>query len=211
VDCEQARNLFDAYLDGELSAGLETELHAHRLQCSPCRQALALMEVTGHVIASGAAEPKLKADFGDRLLACLEPTLPKRRSGRTWAIRIGGPLAAAACLAMLVGYLVRPEPQVAGVRQQAEPGAEIGTPAERASVEPTSPGLDAAASALQQTLEDTLRDTRQSSASLRRLGEVTLLEIAETLELEALRESESPDAEWPDEMADEDAVEVEEL
>ena len=39
----------------------------------------------------------------------------------------------------------------------------------------------------------------------------TLLEIAETLELEAQRQSESPDAEWPDEMADEDAVEVEEL
>ena len=208
MDCEQARNLFDAYLDGELSPVLETELHAHRLQCSSCRQALALMEVTGHVIASGAAEPKLKADFGDRLLACLEPALPKRRAGRTWVIRIGGPLAAAACLTLVIGYMIRPEPQVAG---RIDRGAAIDTPAGSARVEPLSPGLDAAASALQQTLEDTLRDTRQSSASLWRLGEVTLLQIAETLELEALRETESPDAEWPDEMADEDAVEVEEL
>ena len=36
ITCQNARQLFDRYLDGELTSSLHTELHAHRLNCSEC-------------------------------------------------------------------------------------------------------------------------------------------------------------------------------
>ena len=44
ITCQHARHLFDSYLDGELSANLQTELHAHRLNCTSCQNELALLE-----------------------------------------------------------------------------------------------------------------------------------------------------------------------
>jgi len=100
--CDQARQLFDAYLDGELSPALETELGAHRVRCPECRQALALLEVTGHVIESDREPVKIRAGFADRLLACMAPVKPhwsrshRLRSG----LYVTGPLAAAAVIAL---------------------------------------------------------------------------------------------------------------
>ncbi|MCP4245420.1 MAG: zf-HC2 domain-containing protein, partial [bacterium] len=119
MNCEQARNLFDAYLDGELSSALETELHAHRLNCADCRQELALMEVAGHVIQSGTDEFTLQPDFTDRLLACVATDVPQPRSRRGLIIRIGVGLAAAACVTVAVARMIGPTPQVA---QFADPG-----------------------------------------------------------------------------------------
>lgn len=189
MNCEQARNLFDAYLDGELSAALETELHAHRLQCSSCRQALALLEVTGHVVASGADEPRLGVEFSDRLLACLEPELPRPHPVRTWTIRLAAPLAAAACLALLIGYLSRPQPRVAGTRDEPDTLPQIVNPA---AAEAPPPGFDVAATTIQQSLERALKETQQSSDALVQFGQMTLLEMAETLEHEAKGDSADP-------------------
>ncbi|RME38576.1 MAG: anti-sigma factor, partial [Planctomycetota bacterium] len=50
--CEDARQLFDAYLDGELSASLRTELKAHCVHCPACRHELAVMELACHLVAS---------------------------------------------------------------------------------------------------------------------------------------------------------------
>ena len=51
ITCQNARDLFDRHLDGELSASLQTELHAHCLQCLSCQNELAMLETCGDVIA----------------------------------------------------------------------------------------------------------------------------------------------------------------
>jgi hypothetical protein len=98
--CEQARQLFDAYLDGELSAGQATEVGTHRLNCAECRRALALLEVSGHIIAHDRDTVAAPSAFTDRLLACMDE--PHNR----WVERVrryvyyGVPLAAAAVIGL---------------------------------------------------------------------------------------------------------------
>lgn len=210
MDCEQARNLFDAYLDGELSSALATELGAHRLQCPSCRQELALMEVAGHVVGAGTDEPALADGFTDRLLACIEPTVTAPRKRRHRIIRIGGGLAAAACLTLFVVYLTRPGEQVAG-RSETPDGTELTIGAGEPPF-PESPGpeLEDARATLQQ-IEDTFRDTQQSSDSLLRFGQMTLLEMFDTLRLEALRDAGTQGAPPEDEATGDDADDVEDI
>ncbi len=66
MNCEQARNLFDAFLDQSLSGSLATEFGAHRLACNQCRRELALLEVAGHVIAADSEAPLIGDEFTDR-------------------------------------------------------------------------------------------------------------------------------------------------
>jgi Putative zinc-finger len=104
MNCEQARNLFDAYLDGELSSALETELGAHRVQCDQCRHELALLEVAGHVISDDSdPESSVPDDFTDRLLACVDAPRPVvyRFDRRRWVVGVAV-LAAAAMVAIAV-------------------------------------------------------------------------------------------------------------
>jgi len=103
MNCEQAQNLYDAHLDGELPPSLETEFGTHQLQCPECRRAIALLEVARHVITTDVdPSPGLSSDFSDRLLACLGR--PVR--GHWWTNRrltyFVGPLAAAAVLAFAI-------------------------------------------------------------------------------------------------------------
>jgi hypothetical protein len=114
MDCEQARSLFDAYLDGELSPTLATELGAHRVQCRDCRQDLALLEVSGHIVRSDPDSVVLNDAFTDRLLACVGT------SKRGWPLKLrrwaymAGPLAAAAVIAIGVWGGFDRETKVAG-------------------------------------------------------------------------------------------------
>ena len=212
MDCKQAHNLFDAYLDGELSSALETELDAHRLNCPSCRQELALMEVAGHVIRSGAGEPPLTAEFTARLLACLEPVMGQPRKRQRWIVRIATGLAAAACLTLLIVSFSRPSTQVAPYVGQSEgatpPATSVGGKVE---ADGPAPGLEEAAVTLQQTVDDAVRRTHESSASLIRAGEMTLLELIDALQLDKLREPESGDIPTDGVIADEDADDVEDI
>ena len=211
MNCEQARNLFDAYLDGELSPALATELGAHRLQCPSCRQELALMEVAGHVVGAGADEPVLDDDFTDRLLACVEPTVTAPRRRRYRIIRLGGGLAAAACLTLFVAYLARPGEQVASRRESPE-GAQLatGTQESAALEEPAAPELEDAKVALQ-NIEDTVFEAHRSSTSLLRYGQMTLLEMIDAVRLEALRDVDTQGAPPLDEAAGDDADDIEDI
>ncbi|MFQ5489491.1 MAG: anti-sigma factor family protein [Phycisphaerae bacterium] len=225
MNCEQAHNLFDAYLDGELSPGLETELHAHRLGCSACRQELALMEVAGHVISSTDGDPQLPGGFTDRLLACIEPEVIRPGRIRTWSLRLGCGLAAAACLVLLVGHFSKPGPVVLGTRTEGAGAVVVDRPADEGSVVgklefhppmATAPlpsaGLNEAAQVLRRTVEETLRDTQQSSRSLARFGQATLLQMIDALQLEALRDGEPDFDEGVDPpAADENVDELEQL
>ncbi len=185
MNCEQARNLFDAYLDGELSSALEIELHAHRLNCPDCRQELALMEVAGHVIQSGTDEFTLQPDFTDRLLACVATDLPQTRSRRDLIIRLAAGLAAAACVTLLVVRMIGPTPQVAPFAKTSSATASSDPAVEaepQGPIEMPAPGFQDAATALQRSLEDAMLETHESSESLLRLGEMTLLQLIDTLQ-----------------------------
>lgn len=133
MNCEQARNLFDAYVDGELSPPLEMEVSAHRLACASCRQELALLEVVGHVMSLDHedAEPDLlRPDFTDRLLTCIEPpgTAAARRRSR-WLRAGGGVLAIAASMAFAMSLFFNSSaPRVAGVKAtRVAPPPAVGT------------------------------------------------------------------------------------
>ena len=125
MNCEQAQQLFDAYLDGELSPSLATELGAHRLRCPECRRALALLEVTGHVLRSYDDRVSLKEGFEDRLLACVDDRSSFRQRFRR-AMYILGPLAAAAVITMaFLGAFDRNPGRWAGEKVQAKDSAGL--------------------------------------------------------------------------------------
>ena len=114
MDCRQAQSLFDSYLDGELAPTLATELGAHRVQCPDCRQDLALLEVSGHIVRSDPDTVILDDGFTDRLLACVGASRP----GWPWKLRrwayISGPLAAAAVIAIALWGGFDRETKIAG-------------------------------------------------------------------------------------------------
>ncbi len=119
--CEQARQLFDAYLDGELSLSLRNELGAHRVQCPDCRRRLALMEVAGHILSSDR-EPTVGENFAERLLACVEAPRERRTFRFRRSLYLTGPLALAAVIALaFVGIFNRRESLVLGKKVTRPP------------------------------------------------------------------------------------------
>ncbi len=113
ITCQHARQLFDRYLDDELSASLETELHAHVIQCARCQNHLAVVEACGDVIRLDACEPRPSGSLADRVLAARRDrsaAVPAGRSAvrRRMVWRIGVPTAAAAgvVLALTLGTLM---------------------------------------------------------------------------------------------------------
>lgn len=120
MDCRQAQQLFDAYLDGDLSPSLVTELGAHRVHCADCRRALALLEVSGHILCADHDVVVADEAFTDRLLACMDE--PRSILGnRLWRYgSIGSGIAAAAlvALALLGMFDTRKRGVVAGERAE---------------------------------------------------------------------------------------------
>jgi len=117
MKCADARQLFDAYLNGDLPPSLATELGAHRVQCASCRRDLALLEVSGHIVRADDSGVTLSNEFTDRLLACVESPRFARRARIRNGLYIAGPLAAAAVIALaFVGVFDgRGQTKVAGI------------------------------------------------------------------------------------------------
>lgn len=174
--CDQARQLFDAYLDGELSASLATELGAHRLRCAECRQALALLEVSGHIVRTDQEPVQLERNFTERLLGCMD------QRSQPWLMRwrremyIGGTLAAAAVIALaFLGLFDNREAKVAGVKKIMIERPSESASTHRPEADEIAPTDEAGATdGSQETLEawiDRARDNiaikRESGASLR--------------------------------------------
>ena len=186
MHCEQARQLFDAYLDGELSPSLATELGAHRLRCADCRQALALLEVSGHILRSDRDPVQPSDDFTDRLLACVD-SAPSWRRKVLNSIYIGGPLAAAAVIALaFVGVFDGKRPsQVAGVKQVATPSAvqstQPGKPIPPAAFVPV-PTVDPAEQALGEYIDLTQQRMKDKGDSVQRVLDLTVLQMLDILE-----------------------------
>ena len=113
MTCRSFRQLFDGYLDGELSESQTAELHAHLLQCPLCQREVELMRAGGDVIALDTRGPRLSDDFTDRVMAELPARLaPAPVQGRTFfrmrRVAEFGALAAAAVVALAVVWNPRP-------------------------------------------------------------------------------------------------------
>jgi hypothetical protein len=187
MNCEQAQNLFDAYLDGELHGPLATEFAAHRLRCPTCRRELALLEVAGHVISSDTKSPLLSAEFTDRLLACAAQR-PRQKTWRRRLLVIGGPLAAAACVALVVAiWSEQPKraPQVLPKRQVVESTEELQRQVERALQQnPDNADLQRFAEALRQASSEIVEGTRESADLLQQTGREAILKLLQSLPVE---------------------------
>lgn len=81
LTCRHIRQLFDGYLDGELSSGLNAEVHAHLLQCSECQHEVETVRACGDVIAQDRSEPVLDTGFASRILAVVAPSASKSTAG----------------------------------------------------------------------------------------------------------------------------------
>ena len=68
MNCLEAEQFFDAYLDGELAGSLRLEFDAHRLRCPVCQQKLAMTEACEHILARDSRPPALSDDFADRVM-----------------------------------------------------------------------------------------------------------------------------------------------
>ncbi len=187
MDCEQAQQLFDAYLDGDLSPAMRTELGAHQLQCEDCRRALALLEVSGHIVAADPHETTgLDDGFVDRLLeACHESpqNQPFQRIRRF--IFVGSGLAAAAVvgLALIGVFDSRGNGKVAGVTATnpiAQPTAsEIANSLDEFDPRPEEgDGMDAKT----QALDEFLRRTRDNIDVVEDALDLTILQTLDILE-----------------------------
>ena len=184
MHCEQARQLFDAYLDGELSPALATELGAHRVNCPECRRALALLEVSGHIIASDDDPVSLREDFAGRLLGCMDAGNVRwiHRVRRT--LYIAGPLAAAAVIALaFLGVFDRHDTRVAGEKKEAMVApVVVETRSDGASEQPAGAGFDAnpdVERALEEWVERTQKNLNtklESGEKLRECFDLTILQ-----------------------------------
>lgn len=170
VRCEQARQLFDAYLDGELSSALETELGAHRLRCASCRRELALLEVSGHVLRTDPDDSSLSGDFTDRLLRCVEEAKPPLTIRLRRIVYIAAPLAAAAVIALAFfgAFDGKSASRVAGVQEinphLSRPAQPVAPPSVVPDVAPQGETSDIA-------FEDWLRQAGENVEAGRRTGE----------------------------------------
>ena len=201
MDCGQAHQLFDAHLDGELSPALATELGAHLLHCSKCRQALALMEVTTHIIASDREPARLSAGFQDRLLTCIDQR-PRGLFARTRRmVYVAVPLAAAAVVALAFLGVFDRHGHVAGEVEKAqnpppvvemvattEPGlssgAEVGDlflmPNASGDLNGAGPGGQALTRWIRQW-QDNLDATRNSGDAIKQGVDQTIIQLLESL------------------------------
>jgi hypothetical protein len=180
LTCQQAQQLFDAYLDGELSAALEMELDAHRLGCAGCRQALALMEVAGHMIAADRRTPNISEDFTQRLLACVAAPAPLpmwRRRRTLWMA--GSGLATAAAIALAFTFSSAPPKKM--VLGRVDWSNSANQPARDAQPSNVAPG------GLKESFDGQWSQVRQSTEWLREYGKMTVMQILDRLGLEQAR------------------------
>ncbi|MFQ5591082.1 MAG: zf-HC2 domain-containing protein [Phycisphaerae bacterium] len=217
--CDQARRLFDSYLDGDLSPALATELGAHRIRCAECRRALALLEVSGQIIASDSETVSLGEDFSSRLLACMEPARRGRRERLWQMLYYAAPLTAAAVIALaFVGVFDRSNgTTVRGIKVE-NPAAHSTPSAPESAVQPSTAKVEEAAGAeraLEEWIDRTRRniqDKRQSGKSLHRALDLTIgqwLDILEQASDTSPSDDHYPGADvttGPDEDASGDAI-----
>jgi hypothetical protein len=98
MNCLDMEQLFDAYLDHQMSSSLRLEFDAHRLRCPVCQQKLAMLEACEQAIVGDRRQPELPPDFTQSVMA----RLASRRASGVRRPRRGLWIAAAALQAAAV-------------------------------------------------------------------------------------------------------------
>ncbi len=111
MNCVQAEQLFDAYLDGQLGGSLRLEFDAHRLRCRRCQQTLAMLESVGTLIATDSVHPPLSPDFTDRVMARIAHRSAQRRRPLRRLLLVAGAVSQAAAVLAFVLYWLPPKPR----------------------------------------------------------------------------------------------------
>jgi mycothiol system anti-sigma-R factor len=89
VNCEEIKNLMDAYLDGELDALTSQRVEQHLRDCPKCEQAYEVETVMAHAISQAAPYYKAPFELRERIQVSLREAIgatPSRRAAG------GGPL-----------------------------------------------------------------------------------------------------------------------
>lgn len=186
MTCNQARHLFDVYLDGELSGSLGTELAAHRVACAACRRELALMEVAGHVIRVDSDGPTLSDGFSDRLLACMdEPPSGSLVRFRKVVLWTGGALAAAAVLALMFNLVAGPGERIAGFTEQISEDSNGATSGANADATKADRQTPAQADDVARRLQEGVSGSGQRVLELKDLTDKTIMQLLDELGLDS--------------------------
>lgn len=209
ITCQHARQLFDRYLDGELSPSLQAELHAHQLSCSACQTELAMLEACGDVIMlDRRREPKLSDSFTDRVLLARRAQLASQPRRRNWArtlVVVASPLAAAASIALCLTLMWPDAPQRqtktgVAVRVEVPPGsttAVYGGSSAQGNPDPNLPATQMPSSALMDSILTTVveRTSRTVERAKNNFSHLELLfqrALAETNAQVAAQDAGSP-------------------
>lgn len=78
MNCEDLRDLFSPYLDGQLTAAEADRLAAHLRTCPSCREELAALRFTSGLVSALPQAP-LPADLAPRVVAHASPSLWRER------------------------------------------------------------------------------------------------------------------------------------
>lgn len=157
MNCSECEQLFDAYLDGQLTGSLRLEFDAHRLRCRHCQQMLAMLETVGNVIASDEPTPDLSLDFTARVLA--DVARPPRRLRISRRIVVVGALGLQAAAVLLLVLLVN-------TRASAPRSAPDFSTVWNVAGQPVDPGEEALKAWIVRRIEDRAWEMHAAGASL---------------------------------------------
>ena len=186
MNCTQARNLFEAYLDDELSGALATEFGAHQLKCAACRRELALLEVAGRVIAADSGIPSLSAGFTDLVVEhAVRGQVPWYRR-KNWMVGAGASLAVAASLFLAVTPSV--EPRVLGQTHTPTVEEMRQSVMDAARRDPDNVELQKFADTLNVKSQEFFENTKDRAIWLERQATETMMRVLESIPTESSRE-----------------------
>lgn len=157
MNCSECEQLFDAYLDGQLTGSLRLEFDAHRLRCRHCQQTLAMLETVGNVIASDEPTPDLSLDFTERVLA--DVARPARRLRINRRVAVVGALALQAAAVLLLVLLVN-------TRESAPRTATDFSTLWNVAGQPADPGEEALKAWIVRRIEDRAWEMHAAGVSL---------------------------------------------
>jgi mycothiol system anti-sigma-R factor len=137
VNCEDIKNLMDAYLDGELDPVTSQKVEQHLRECQKCEQAYEVETAMAHAIGQAAPYYKAPLELRERIQASLRETIGVTSSPRATEVdplAVGRPeaarravffdmpwnwlaLAAAIVLGAIIGSILLPRLQQPGSDQ----------------------------------------------------------------------------------------------
>lgn len=97
MNCDQLRELYTAFRDGELDAQLRSEVEDHLAECPACAQLYTELDALRESIAD-APSLAVPAGLSERVIAQVKQARPK-----PWIYRVGWQLGVAAMLVLVVG------------------------------------------------------------------------------------------------------------